>query len=351
MGTERQADQPLMAEGAPFERHDPKRFEREVAEVLKHDLVALLGKPREIPCYALIDGGCCPDGWLEGWRHEQGLDVEPLFLQTSEAAYHAKGPHWIELPREALGRAHPLIQTLAEGPGVWQALTIAASPLPIMKLHAHLRGFLGGVLEDQTEVLLRWYDARVGIPMFRILPAATREAFRLPFVFWKSWDWNYHPVELEGNSPSVRPALPDQPTPVPIDETTLKALEQLNGVQRLIARLEEEAPLAEGVDPLPMSPALKHHIAERELEQASSLGLELSTRDQLSILWFAFHVHPDIWRHTAIREEAKTRFAQRGTLDWLLREQALRAQGEQVLVNVGAAFIEQLGARLPSELN
>ncbi|GHU47085.1 hypothetical protein AGMMS50289_21750 [Betaproteobacteria bacterium] len=328
---------------SPIQPHDPEAFNREVAEALSHDLATVLGRVRSMPRYALIDGSLCPKGWLDAWCNEQGLDAEPLFLRTPEAALHPRGPHLIELPNAPMGRAHSLIKTLAEGPGVWQALTLTASPLPIMKLHAHLRAFLGGILEDKTEALLRWYDARVGIPMLQILPAAAQTAFMQPFAFWQSWDWNYQPIELKGEK---QQSLPDYPTPVPIGEETLKALSGLNVVQGLIARFEEDPPQQDlDVSPLPMTSALKHYIAERELGEAQNLGLTKTLINQKAILWFAFHVHPDIWRHAHMREEAKKRFAKLGTMTWLFQEHTLRQRGEQALAEMGAAFIARLKTR------
>ena len=323
--------------------HDPAVFNREIARVLSYDLAILLGEVGRMPHYALIDGSLCPKGWLEAWCNEQGLDAEPLFLRTSEAALHPRGPHLIELPNDPMREAHPLIKTLAEGPAIWQALTLMASPLPIMKVHAHLRAFLGGVLEDKTEALLRWYDARVGIPMLKTLPRAAQEAFMRPFAFWKSWDWNYQPIELEGEK---RQSLTDYPTPVLIDEETLKALSKLNVVQGLIARLEEEAPQQDGdVLPLPIAPALKHYIAERELGETWRLGVASRFQDRLAILWFAFYIHPDIWRHSHMQKEAKKRFAELETMNWLLQERSLRQQGEQALANLGEQFVANVKVR------
>jgi hypothetical protein len=327
----------------PIQIHDPEAFNREVAGVLCHDLATLLGKVRPMSHYALIDGSQCPKGWLDAWCHEQGLDAEPLFLRTSEAALHPRGPHLIELPNRPMGETYPLIKTLAEGPGVWQALTLVASPLPIMKLHAHLRAFLGGILEDKTEALLRWYDARIGIPMLNTLPKAARQAFMQPFAFWKSWDWNYQPVELEGGE---KHSLPDYPTPILIDEATLKALSNLNVAQSLIARFEEDPPQQDlDVSPLPMTPALKHYIAEQELGEAWRLGVASQFQDRLAILWFALHIHPDIWRHAHMREEAKKRFAELGTMNWLFQECSLRQQGEQALTNLGEQFLSNIKTR------
>jgi hypothetical protein len=321
--------------------HDPERFKREVALLLGHDLGLLLGQARNMPHYALIDGGQCPEGWLDAWRRDYRLDAEPLFLRTPEAAHHALGPQLVELPKEALGATHPLIESLAAGPGVWQALTLSASPLPILELHAHLSAFLGGVLDDGTEVLLRWYDAAIGLPLLNTLPEAARSAFMQPFAFWKSWDWHYRPVELSGPK---KQSLPDHPVPVPIDEATLQTLSALNVVQSLIAYLEDEPPLNPDIAPLPMAPALKHDIAERELKQAQGLGLASRFMDQLAVLWFALHVHPDIWRHPHMREEGQTRFAKQKTMNWLLREHRLRKQGEQALARMGASFIANLKA-------
>jgi hypothetical protein len=329
-------------EGERPPAHDPKVFERHVAEILGSDLAAHWGQAGSLPRYILIDGGQCPEGWIDRWCHEQGQDAEPLFLRTPESAWHPQGQHLIEIPGTAMGETHPLITSLAQGPCVWQALTVTASPLPVMKLHAHLRGFLGGVLEDGTEALLRWFDARVGMALLDTLPESTRTTFMQPFAFWKSWDWHYQPVAIEGPK---RPSLPEAPPAlVPIDEKTLKTLSALNVVQSLIAHLEDEPPLDPDIAPLSMSPALKHYIAARELEAAQALGLATRFGDQLSVLWFALHVHPDVWRHAHMQEEGKRRFAKTGTMRWLLLEHRLRAQGEQALARLGAEFLAEMKA-------
>ena len=289
----------------------------------------------------LIDGVLCPEGWIEAWCEEHGLDAEPLFLRMPEAASHAKGPHLIEIPQTALGVLHPLVRSLAEGPGVWQALTVTASSVPLMKLHAHLRGFLNGVLEDETSALLRWYDPRVGIPLLNALPEATRTAFMRPFAYWRSWDWHYQPVEIAG---SLKQALPEPSMPVPIDETLLKTLNGLSATQYLIARLEEEAPVPD-IQPLPMCSALRHAIVERELQQVRDLGLASSFRDQLAVVWFALYVHPDVWRHGYMRKEAQKRFGQHKSMNWLYDEQASRERGEQALAGLANAFLEELDAK------
>jgi hypothetical protein len=326
--------------------HDPRAFESVVAGMLGRDLAAGWGDAEALPRsrYVLIDGALCPEGWIEAWSHEHGLDAEPLFLRMPEAASHAKGPHFIEVPRAALGVSHPLIRSLAEGPGVWQALTVTASPVPIMKLHAHLRGFLNGVLEDETSVLLRWYDARIGIPMLDVLPELTRAALLRPFAYWRSWDWHYRPAEIAGPS---RQGLPEYTTPIPVDEALLKALEGLNATQSLIVRLEEENPVPE-ISPLPMNPALKHYVAERELGLATELGLAAGFRDRLALVWFALHVHPDAWRHAPMCEEAQRRFAKKSDMDWLYEESALRPRGEQALAALADAFLAGLEAERAS---
>jgi hypothetical protein len=318
--------------------HDPDTFLSAVAEILSHDLAAWWGNLEKTSRYVLIDGALCPEGWIEAWCREHKLDAEPLFLRMPEADSHALGPHFVEVPRTALGASHPLLRSLAEGPGAWQALTVMASPVPIMKLHAHLRGFLDGVLEDETSVLLRWYDARVGIPLLNLLPKAARAAFLQPFSYWKSWDWRYRPAGIAGPE---KPGLPEFATPVPIDEPLLKALGGLNVVQDLIAHLEEENPVPE-IPPLPMCPALKHHIAERELQQTWEMGLAASFRDQLAVIWFALHIHPDVWHHAHMRESAKKRFAGQGVMNWLYEERASRPQGERALAEQARAFLEAL---------
>jgi hypothetical protein len=320
--------------------YDPHAFTNAVAGILCRDLAAWWGKEEATPRYVLIDGALCPEGWIAAWRHEQGLDAEPLFLRTPEAVSYVKGPRFVEVPRMALGAAHPLLRSLAEGPGVWQALTVTASPVPAMQLHTHLRNFLNGVLEDETSVLLRWYDARVGIPMLNALPEAACVAFTRPFAYWRSWDWQYRPVELAG---PAKPGLPRFATPVPIDETLLKTLSELNRTQYLIARLEEENPVPD-VSQLPMCPALRHYVAERELGLAQELGLAANLRDRLAVIWFALHVHPDVWRHAYMREEAQKRFAKRRTMNWLYDERASRAQGERALAELAAAFLKAMEA-------
>jgi hypothetical protein len=328
-------------EANPVEqKHDPDIFISAVARILGRDLAAWWEKTEASSRYVLIDGALCPEGWIEAWRHEHGLDAEPLFLRMPEAVSYLKGPYLVEVPRTAMGASHPLVRSLAEGPGVWQTLTIMASPIPIMKLHAHLRRFLNGVLEDGTSALLRWYDARVGIPLLKTLPKATRAAFMLPFAYWKSWDWHYRPVEIAGPS---KQGLPEFSTPVPIDEALLRALSKLNTIQDLIAGLEEEDPVPE-VSPLPICPALRHYIVEREFQRAWDLGLASRFRDQLAVIWFALHVHPDVWRHAYMRKEAQRRFADRGTMNWLYDERALRAQGEWALAGLANGFLEGLEA-------
>jgi hypothetical protein len=329
----------MKEEGNPAEQeHDPHEFLSAIAGILGRDLAVWCEKAEKSPRYVLIDGGLCPEGWIEAWCHEHGLDAEPLFLRMPEAAFHAKGPHLVEIPRTVLGVSHPLVRSLSEGPGVWQALTVMSSPVPVMKLHAHLRGFLNGVLEDGMSALLRWYDARIGVPLLKSLPEGTRSAFMRPFVYWKSWDWHYRPVVLAG---SARQGLPEYSTPVPIDEALLKKLSGLNMTQYQIASLEEENPVPE-VPPLPMIPALKHYIVEREFQQAWDLGLASNFRDQLAVIWFALHVHPDVWRHAYMREEAQKRFAKQDTMNWLYDERASRPRGERALVGLAANFLKEL---------
>jgi hypothetical protein len=334
-------DVPVKEEiGTEEEAHDPDVFLSVVAGILSRDLATWWDKAEAFARYVLIDGALCPEGWIETWCQEHGLDAEPLFLRMPEAAYHAKGPHFVEIPGTALGVSHPLVRSLAEGPGVWQALAVMASPVPIMKLHSHLRGFLNGALEDGTSALLRWYDARVGIPLLNTLPEATRAAFMRPFCCWRSWDWHYRPLGIAG---PLKQGLPECSGPIPVDEPLLKALCGLNVIQDLIAYLEEEAPMPE-ITPLPMCPALRHYIVERELQQAWDLGLVSSFQDQLAVAWFALHVHPDVWRHAYMREEAQKRFAKVGDMEWLYDEQASRARGEQALIKLAKAFLDALEA-------
>jgi hypothetical protein len=181
--------------------------------------------------------------------------------------------------------------------------------------------------------------------MLSLLPETTRTAFLRPFAYWKSWDWHYRPVGMAG--PSSRGLLPDESTPVPIDETLLRSLAGVNATQYLIARLEEENPVPE-VSPLPMNPALRHYIAERELRRAEELGLVRHDRDRRALVWFALHVHPDAWHHARLGEEAQRRLAGGADMDWLYDERALRPQGERALAVLADAFLEAMEAERAS---
>ncbi len=335
--------------------HDPSRLPAEIAALLREDLYEFFAAPRASSAsatpstrYALIDAILCPPDYVFELGDAHGLNFTAVFLGTAEAAYHKKGPFLLQLPDDPLERNHPLIAALAETPGLKQALTLIESPLPLPELCAWLRAWLKAELDDGARILLRWFDARIGITLLQTLPPELSGRFLSPFRHWHAWDWNYRPRRLSG---PTRPAPEKIPEPIRIDPATLKTLGAISTVQETIHYLDTEDPTPRPeIAPLPMLPALRHYVAECELDTIRRMGLSLSRNDRLSALWFALHAHPRFWQDPDLREKARRRYLKENSLDWLISDPSFydfahrSGDAARALAEAGEAFLAEARA-------
>ncbi|AMO94076.1 hypothetical protein CFter6_1365 [Collimonas fungivorans] len=272
---------PDSAESTPL--HDPQQFLDEVAQALSHDLRILLRPLRSAQCYALVNAGQCAPGSVAKLVADHELDAEPLFAHTAEEAHVDQGPWLLRLPSQP---SDALLLRLAADAGSKQALSMIASPLRNHVLCAHLRSWFNGLLEDKSQVLMRYFDPRIGLDMVQCWPQPVRQQFLGALQWWASWDHLFTPRAIRGAAQPQPAALEE---PLEIGAELQLALDRLNHAERLQALI-----LKEDTDPGELdhiAPPLLRVIAHLQLQRAEQLDLN-EWGDQRLLIALGLRMHP-----------------------------------------------------------
>ena len=109
-----------------------------------------------------------------------------------------------------------------------------------------------------------------------------------------------------------------------------------------------------GLDDEPIALALRHHIAQRELDggiaRLTALGIPVNEERRNLLIWYALHTQPDAWGMDAFVERFTAEYRRVGNLNVLstgfLAEPGMVALGKKMLWKSHIQFIEQLTARV-----
>ncbi|PBI95018.1 hypothetical protein BKP43_08180 [Variovorax boronicumulans] len=276
--------------------HEPVVFNKEVAQTLVHDMGVLLACSASMPRYALVELGQCEMAGREAIAlavQVHGLEMKRLFEGTPESELADQGPWLIRFPVQPSGT---LLETLALHAGVHHALSMVASPLALGDLANHMRSWLEGLIppdpmiegDESCGAVLRWFDPRIGLDMPGCWPAADRQQFMQAFCWWAAWRADFSPRLMQG--PSFNRAAP-RAEPLPLDQTLLLALDQLNTAETMLASVRENDIEPGELDH--MAPALQHCLAHQLRDDARHLGLD-DWADQYMLLAMGLRLHPDI---------------------------------------------------------
>ena len=286
---------PSVDDAAP---HHPAHFNTQVVHGLSLDLAVLLRQSRGA-CYALIDSGLCAPGAFEGLVRAHALQAEPLFARTRDRGHAESGPWLVALPAAP---GPTLIEALAVTAGVTQAMSLLSSALPPERLHAHLRGWFDGILEDGTEVLLRWYDPRIAVTVLCSWPEEPRRQFMQAFQWWVSWDARFSPMEVSPAERSRQPAAAPRQRPLPVSADMLLALADASQAEHMLFLTRDE-----DIDPGELdhiAPAMQRLIARSQIANAHDLSLH-SWDDRRVWVTLGLRIGPAVARDPQLREFAR----------------------------------------------
>ena len=308
--------------------HDPQQFLSEAAQTISHDLRILLQPLRATSCYALVNTGQCKPGSIAKLIAEHELDAEPLFAHTADDAHVDQGPWLLRLPERS---SDALLLRLASDVGTSQALSVIASPLRNHVLCGHLRSWFNGLLEDKSQVLMRYFDPRIGLDMVQCWPRPVRQQFLSAMQWWVSWDHLFTPRIIHGNA---QPQPAELSEPLAINTELQLTLDRLNHAERLQALI-----LKEDTDPGELdhiAQPLLRVIAHMQLQRAAEMDLN-AWSDQRLLVALGLRMHPQAC------DEPR--------LNALLRTCA--AEKESIAAAIGrmpAAYWEELQATAPRSL-
>ncbi|WP_180288525.1 DUF4123 domain-containing protein [Variovorax sp. 54] len=283
--------------------HAPAVFNKEVAQALAHDMGVLLACSASMPRYALVELGQCEMAEREAIAlgvRAHGLEVERLFEGTPESELADQGPWLIQLPVQPSGA---LLETLALHAGVHHALSMVGSSLALGDLAIHMRSWLEGLIppdptiegDESCGAVLRWFDPRIGLEMPGCWPAADRQQFMQAFQWWAAWRADFSPRMVQG---SILNRAAPRAEPLPLDQTLLLALDQLNTAETMLASVRENDIEPGELDH--MAPALQRRLAHQLSDDARRLGLG-EWADQYMLLAMGLRLHPDIAKAQALQ--------------------------------------------------
>ncbi len=304
-------------------------FESEFAAIRVRDMRQWLGRCADTPVFALVNAARCDAQALATLCRDSGLEMLSLFDNTPEEDHASTGPQLIALPPNS---SADLLDALALQCAVNDALSLIASPQPVYRLVAHLQSWLNGVLEDQTDVLVRYFDPRIGFDLIGLLPAAERHAFLEPFRFWASWNAGFSPIVMTGSA--MRSATA-RTQPLPISKDVAIALGRINTPDLILGLITEED-LEDGeLDSI--APALQRHIAQRQLAQVQAAGLS-AWADQRFWVGMGLRINPMLGDVETGRR-------------WLARAKQDKLTLSTLLINEPEELWERAKARAPQSLN
>ncbi len=240
-------------------------FESEFAAIRNGDMRQWLSKCVGTPVFALVNVARCDAPALATLCQDFGLEMLSLFDNTPEEDHASTGPHLIAMPQHCSAE---LLDGLALQCAVKDALSLIASFQPVYRLVAHLQSWFNGVLDGKTDVLVRYFDPRIGFDLMALLPAVERHAFLEPLQFWAGWKADFSPIVMPGSATRAAAA---RAQPLPISKEMAMALGHINTADLILGLITEED--LDGGELDPIAPALQRHIAQRQLAQVHAVGL------------------------------------------------------------------------------
>lgn len=241
-------------------------FETAFAAIRVRDMRRWLDAFADTPVFALVNVARCDPQALATLCQKANLEMISLFANTPEEDHASTGPHLIALPKS---HSAELLNALAVQCAVNDALTLIACTQPVFRLVEHLQSWLNGTLEGGTEVLIRYFDPRIGFDFMGLLPDAERRAFLKPMRFWAGWNASFSPIVMPG---SANPTAAPRAQTLPISKDMAIALGHVNTADLILGLITEED-LEDGeLDHI--APALQRHIAQRQLAQLRAAGLQ-----------------------------------------------------------------------------
>ena len=243
--------------------------------------------------YALVSAGQCKEGAIAEMVAMHALPHERLFIRTPEAEFADIGPWLVCLPAQP---GESLLHDLAHQ-AAQHALTVLSSPLHLFKLGEHLRRFMYGTAIDETPVLLRYFDPRIGFDVVANWQPDIRRNFMQPLGWWAGWSGFFEPQHLSGKA--IVDALPS-PVRILLTDQWSDAIDAVGEAHLTAALLAEEledtAP-ATAEQLAQIHPLLQRHIAQDALnfvDQAQLTGWDnkaLACRQAL-LKHARFYTHP-----------------------------------------------------------
>lgn len=254
------------------------------------------GDQADLRHYALVSAGQCTRWSAADMVATHTLEHERLFIQTPEADMAEIGPWLIELPR-AVGPA--LLDALAQQASE-EALTLIASPLRLAALGAHLRSFMYGTLEPDVDVLLRYFDPRIGFDAVEHWPAPAKQAFLRPLAWWAGWDARGQQRKLKGSASVHGTPLGERQRLPPQWSEAIGTLSEPHLMAVLLAEEldAQEDPAAEWLGQI--HPLVQRQIVRDALTFAEQAGLA-GWDDRSLLCRKALLEHARFYTHPALR--------------------------------------------------
>lgn len=241
-------------------------FEQELAAIRLGDIRRWLGQRGNLPVYALVNFALCKPEAVVDLCQAHGLELFGLFENTPEEEHAAIGPQLIALTHAPDPK---WLETLAQQCAASDALSFIVSPQPMFQLVEHLQSWFDGVLEDESGVLVRYFDSRIGFELIGLLAPEERNAFLAPMRFWAGWNGTFAPTVMQGQA---RRTAPPRALPLPIDKALRQSIAHISLANLLLGLITEEDVEDGELDHI--APLLQRHIAQRQLAQLQAAGLQ-----------------------------------------------------------------------------
>ncbi|CDG84354.1 DUF4123 domain-containing protein [Janthinobacterium agaricidamnosum] len=233
--------------------------------------------------YALVDAAQVPELHRQKSR---ALDFPHanLFSLSKEHGIAKYGP--LLFPLEAGARSrHPLVALLLQGMRYGWTVSWLSSTLPMDALAKHLAGHLNGMLDDDKDVLLRYYDARLLPAFVQHLPPEASAALLAPVAQWIYWDRQLRLACIEGGRQADSPGVRD----TAISAAVQAAMAHAALGDLICSTMYEEADASEFEQWLPHA---FYSAVQRKIDQARRFGLK-EVADLQLFASLALQVHPD----------------------------------------------------------
>lgn len=233
--------------------------------------------------YALVDAAQVPE--LRGTKLRR-LQAEyiSLFDLSKESHISKYGPLLIPI-RPERGASAPVVAALLQAMSHGWTVSWLSSKLDMGKLAEHLAGYLNGVMEDGSEVLVRYYDPRLLASFLSSPDENKKHSLLTPVNTWSYWDRELNFITIQGDNLEESDGVKD--TLIPLHTQRKLADSSLGDL--LTSGLTEQSDATEFSEWLPHA---LYSAVQRHLEQARDFGLSELADLQLFVT-LSMTVHPD----------------------------------------------------------